>query len=145
MLSADQVCTDNDEKTYEFTVKFKTCIYGSFSQWVILDFGEKPVLGFQLQVQVGCKAETHSESIKEETFGNIGPVSPLNDDDIHYMNQSRSKFARLVAEHYKEPVWSENTLSGPLNESSYCTKMHSMLKVEEQTQRDTIQRYLRGC
>ena len=42
-------------KVYELKVKFKAGMFGSFSQWVVFDFGFQPVLVCKVNVEVGTK------------------------------------------------------------------------------------------
>lgn len=55
--------TDSGHHVYQVTVQFVGGMFGSFSQWVVLDFGSDPVLVRKMNVEVGTR-EVH-EKVKE--------------------------------------------------------------------------------
>lgn len=62
-LAAGELFEDVDSKgnpCYRVTVHFSGGMFGSFSQWVVFDFGSRPVLLRKLNVELGLE-EIHDK------------------------------------------------------------------------------------
>jgi len=55
IAEGDTFRTSQDPCEYDVCVQFIGGIFGSFMQWVVFDFGEKPVLVRKLGVELGAK------------------------------------------------------------------------------------------
>ena len=55
IAQADAFLVGKDPYEYNISIIFTGGIFGSFMQWVVFDFGEKPVLVRKLGVELGTK------------------------------------------------------------------------------------------
>ncbi|XP_022112078.1 helicase with zinc finger domain 2-like [Acanthaster planci] len=136
--SEAQVCPGNliveqDGRTYQIDVIFRSQILGSFSQWVLFDLGSEPYLARKLKVQVGLSVQ---HEIFDETQEEVKPVV--------VWNSSNSEIVRIVEEDYQLSFSEEKLLSSyrvpatvgiddlkEMSRENYREFMHRMLYLEE--------------
>lgn len=124
-------------------VSVECCTLGIFEQWVVFDFGKRPVLMQKIRVKVGRReAPQHVPSTRESSRpvnfvrwdrGNriIIPSVPRTEDDV-----------ALLAK-YKPPALaldyqSENSAVVPITRVNYRERMHSFLFREEEAEQALI-------
>lgn len=124
-------------------VSVECCTLGIFEQWVVFDFGKRPVLMQKIRVKVGRReAPQHVPSTRESSRpvnfvrwdrGNriIIPSVPRTEDDV-----------ALLAK-YKPPALaldyqSENSAVVPITRVNYRERMHSFLFREEEAEQVLI-------
>ncbi|XP_071490369.1 3'-5' exoribonuclease HELZ2-like [Diadema antillarum] len=149
-----QVCpggilSQEDGMSFKITVHFHTHILGLFHQWVVFDFGEKPVLVRKLSIHIGSSLELERYAKQRETQKKIKLWDSGNSQIIKFVSPScetemHSWEKTLVAE-YKQP----STLSGledveedrRMNSENYRIHMHRMLNLEELECMDRLTKY----
>ncbi|RUS75490.1 hypothetical protein EGW08_016758 [Elysia chlorotica] len=133
---------------YKVAVHFNGGIFGSFSQWIVFDFGSRPVLRKKLSVEIGDQLQhDRVRELREEldferwTSQNkqiVRAGSELIPD--HFTEQMLNK--------YKEPSASDVVTAHQLtelNQHNYIHKMHGLLELEEITRQAIISRYNLSC
>ncbi|GFR93377.1 helicase with zinc finger domain 2, partial [Elysia marginata] len=109
---------DEDKACYKVNVHFSGSMFGSFTQWVVFDFGSRPVLVKKLSVEIGDQLQ------QERDTGDITSASYFR---------------------YKEPSASEDVVTShsltELNQHNYIHKMHNLLYLEEITRQSIVARY----
>ena len=129
---------------YKITVKFVAGCYGSFTQRLIFDFGDRPVLERTLKVDVNSRdvLETLKELKQELTLdvwtrysNKIIPYSGAGD----FTNQ---EFGQLLLD-YPEPtqdVGSSLVTDKEITRENYTEQMHQVLYLEERQQSVLVSR-----
>ncbi|XP_076439727.1 3'-5' exoribonuclease HELZ2-like isoform X2 [Babylonia areolata] len=136
IMAGDQ-CEDRGR--YRVKVHFTGGMFGSYSQWVVFDFGTKPVLVRKLNVELGQKSvhdkvkDLRQKLAFDRWTGENRQVIPYQytyDDFTLKLNQT-----------YKEPS-SEAVVTHDsvreLNQHNYVHKMHRLLELEEITRHKLI-------
>ncbi|XP_071943704.1 3'-5' exoribonuclease HELZ2-like [Antedon mediterranea] len=136
-----QVCPGNmimDEYgAYNIDVHFTTHKLGSFHQWVVFDFGKKPIMFRELKVLVGAEGECESNSKSQSTI-----IWDTSNTEIIRSTEPSSSDEDLLRK-YKPP--SANLNIDYLNESeltreNYKHRMHNMVNLEERDRMKMINR-----
>ena len=127
-----------DEDTKEVKVHFRSSMFGSFTQWVVFDYGRRPVIVKKLSFTIGgdCVADVECD----------GSESATSDTDCwDTSNRTIVPFASTwkgdatFTKHYRPSDFS-TTDPGELSSENYKYFMHEMLKVEETERRSQIKR-----
>ncbi|XP_059174915.1 helicase with zinc finger domain 2-like isoform X2 [Physella acuta] len=129
---------------YKVNVNFTAGMFGSFSQWVIFDFGVRPVLVRKLAIEIGdhLKHEKVRELRENLAFDRW---TSLNREIVRANEEVVDKFTEQLLQKYKEPVSSEDVVTqdslADLNQHNYVHKMHKLLELEEITRHRIIAGY----
>ena len=145
-IAQGEMFEDVDSKgndCYRVTVQFTGRMFGSFSQWVIFDFGTLPVLVRKLSVEVGnqdvhnvvkCLRQKLSfdrwTSQNREIVQQPEPLEPID-------SQLSKKYKAPDA---SERVITQDSIIAELNRNNYIHKMHKLLELEELTRHQIISR-----
>nr|XP_054606610.1 helicase with zinc finger domain 2 isoform X3 [Nothobranchius furzeri] len=135
-----------NDTTYTFTVTFTSIHPGLYEQWLVLDFGMRPVLLKKLRVRVG--QPTSDE--REEAFPNRG-ASLKNVERWNRGNRvvvprlSRTEEYEELLKEYKPPQMnllfkSSYNKQAPLTTDNYKQMMHQFLYDEELAQDQIVSR-----
>lgn len=136
---------DQDMPCYRVQVKFTAAMFGSFSQWVIFDFGCEPVLVRKLSVEVGTmhmheKIRSLRQLLKFDRWTSENRVIVKNEsewvDDLEKMLTNKYK-----APSEADSVVTQNSLVTELNRNNYIHKMKKLLELEEITRHQIIAEY----
>ncbi|XP_013417543.1 helicase with zinc finger domain 2 isoform X2 [Lingula anatina] len=139
---------EEDEKgqlSYRVEVHFTGGMFGSFSQWVVFDFGVKPALYRKLQVEVGTE-EAH-EKVKELREKLTFDRWTLTNREIVKIDYNLTdELTATAMRQYKEPssadaVITQDSVIVELNRHNYEHKMHKLLEVEELTRSNMISEF----
>lgn len=132
--------------TYDIIVSFKSNNPGLYQQWLVFDFGMRPVLLQKLKVKVGQQLSPKLEEPPED----VGPPSQ-NQERWHRGNRvfipclEKTEVQEELLKEYKPPQISllykplddRNT---PMNHQNYKERMHSFLYTEEQAEDQVVSR-----
>lgn len=133
--SSDYPCT------VVVTVKFKSCIYGSFNQSVVFDFGSKPYLIQKLRVEVypinegfelskdGKQLLVSSENQWTDNNADIYRLPATNVEE--HCAELQKRYPQASGQQLKFPI-SFNTTA--LDCHNYKERMHLLLSIEELAQ-----------
>ncbi|XP_046550029.1 LOW QUALITY PROTEIN: helicase with zinc finger domain 2-like [Haliotis rubra] len=130
---------------YRVDIKFTGGMFGSFSQWVIFDFGSAPVLVRKMSVEVGHqRIHEQVHSLRQKLA--FDRWTSLNREIIRPGNMCGDEFNEQLLRKYKEPSSSEhvvtqNSIIAELNRNNYIHKMHKLLELEEMTRHHIISSY----
>ncbi|XP_041364208.1 uncharacterized protein LOC121379626 [Gigantopelta aegis] len=129
---------------YRVIIQFTGRMFGSFSQWVIFDFGTYPVLVHKLSVEVGnqdvhnvVKALRQKFSVYRWTNQNreiVRQPEPSNPVDDQLLQKYKIPDA-------SECVVTQDSIITELNRNNYIHKMHKLLELEELTRHQIISSY----
>eukprot|EP00058_Branchiostoma_floridae_P025252 XP_002610742.1 hypothetical protein BRAFLDRAFT_90929 [Branchiostoma floridae] len=135
--------TPSDDNTYNVEAQGTSQMFGVFPQWVVFDFGRRPVVKRRLVLYVG--------SVDPDNGAQVKPDRP-DFERWHSGNRTIVKFAEgldpeneaLLAK-YKEPMEDQREVLArlskrkkELDESVYKTRMHDLLNLEELTRNREI-------
>eukprot|EP00057_Strongylocentrotus_purpuratus_P033405 XP_791308.3 PREDICTED: helicase with zinc finger domain 2 [Strongylocentrotus purpuratus] len=131
--------------SYKIKIEFHTHILGLFHQWVVFDFGEKPVLVRKISIHVGSSNELEKFAKQQQTREKIKLWDSGNSQIVKYSKPEVHEWERQLIAQYKQPT----TLSGledeqtdhRLNEENYKLHMHRMLHLEELACMERLLRY----
>ncbi|KAK3091336.1 hypothetical protein FSP39_019040 [Pinctada imbricata] len=128
---------------YRIHVQFTGTMFGSFSQWVIFDFGTMPVLVRKLSVEVGT-TNTHDKvkSLREKLQFDRWTSENRR---IERFSDQMDEIERRLMNRYKSPGSSESVITQQgivqeLNRNNYIHKMRKLLELEEITRHQIISR-----
>ncbi|XP_060071826.1 probable helicase with zinc finger domain [Ylistrum balloti] len=134
------------EYVYRIKVVFKTDIYGTFRQTLVMDFGTDPVLSRELQVESAPITDTE-KVFNDFLQGDQGrwkknnvrllPFEPKPIPNTAIEDKLLSKYSLPDIEKFHF----EDHLMHPPRKETYRIWMHEMLYVEEWSQLDSISRY----
>ncbi|BFZ02836.1 hypothetical protein BsWGS_05875 [Bradybaena similaris] len=135
---------DNGDACYKVNVCFSGGMFGSFSQWVVFDFGERPVLVKKLAVEIGDHLQ--HERVKELRQDlSIDRWTSLNREIQRAPDITLDEFTVQLLNRYKEPSASQDVVTmdslTELNIHNYVHKMHNLLELEEITRHRMIADY----
>ncbi|XP_048248196.1 helicase with zinc finger domain 2-like isoform X1 [Haliotis rufescens] len=130
---------------YRVDIKFTGGMFGSFSQWVIFDFGSEPVLVRKMSVEVGHQRIHEQVHYLRQKLA-FDQWTSLNREIIRPGNNSLDPFSEQLLRKYKEPssteqVVTQNSIIAELNRNNYIHKMHKLLELEEMTRHRIISSY----
>ncbi|NXN88799.1 HELZ2 Helicase, partial [Bombycilla garrulus] len=143
-LCGEHVATvSSSPRTALVEVTMEGCILGSFEQWVVFDFGKRPVLMQKIRVRVG-RRETpqHVPSTRDSTRpvnfvrwdrGNrlIVPSVPRTGEEVDLL--AKYKPPALALDYQ-----SESSAAVPITRLNYRERMHSFLFREEEAEQALI-------
>ncbi|XP_071429110.1 3'-5' exoribonuclease HELZ2 [Pithys albifrons albifrons] len=124
-------------------VSMECCTLGVFEQWVVFDFGKRPVLMKKLKVKVGRRETPQHvprsrESVRPVNFerwdrGNriIVPSMPRTDEDVDLMAKYKPPALALDCQR-------EGDAAVPITRVNYRERMHSFLFREEEAEQALI-------
>ncbi|XP_074646768.1 3'-5' exoribonuclease HELZ2-like isoform X2 [Tubulanus polymorphus] len=140
-LASGEKFQDETNKV-EVKVKFQGGMFGSFSQWLIFDFGSRPVLVRKLQVEVGSsdvneKVKKVRDKLKFERW------TSENCEIIRCGQWFQSVVNQTELRRYKpatavEAVINQGVFTETLNQHNYVHKLHQILQLEEFTRHALI-------
>ncbi|XP_041367136.1 probable helicase with zinc finger domain [Gigantopelta aegis] len=126
---------------YRVIIQFTGRMFGSFSQWVIFDFGTYPVLVRKLSVEVGSQdvlnvvKSLHQKYLFDRwTSQNCKIVrqpEPSNPTDDQLLQKYKAPDA-------SECLITQDIIIAELNCNNYIHKMHKLLELEELTRHKII-------
>ncbi|NP_001292205.1 3'-5' exoribonuclease HELZ2 isoform X1 [Rattus norvegicus] len=135
-------CVPNSPAQFQVGVLVQAASFGSFEQWVVFDFGRRPVLLQKLKLQLG---QTHSLGLN----GKPAPSHPQERECWHTGNRHvvlevdwTPEQEALMAK-YKLPSlaleFSHNVVVwGPISRTNYRQRMHKFLYEEEAAQQQLV-------
>ncbi|XP_012934940.1 helicase with zinc finger domain 2 isoform X2 [Aplysia californica] len=129
---------------YKIEVHFTAGMFGSFSQWVVFDFGQRPVLVRKLAVEIGDQLQ--HEKVKELRENlSADRWTSQNREIVRAPKREEDKLTLELLLKYKEPAHSEAVVTlnsmTDLNQHNYIHKMHKLLELEEITRHGMIASY----
>ncbi|GFN78225.1 helicase with Zinc finger domain 2-like isoform x3, partial [Plakobranchus ocellatus] len=137
------------KRCYKVNVHFNGGMFGSFSQWVVFDFGSKPVLVKKLSVEIGDQLQHERvQDLREElTFDRW---TSQNRAIVRFSSElNPDRFTEGLLFRYKEPSASVDVVTSDrladLNQHNYVHKMHGLLELEEITRQAIIASYNLSC
>lgn len=135
---------DNGSPCFIVRVNFNGTMFGSFSQWVVFDFGTQPVLVRKLSVEVGTKS-THEKVKSLRQKLQFDRWTSENREIIRYETKFVDELGEKLKRQYKAPSSSESvitqhTVATELNRNNYHHMMHKLLELEEITRHQIISR-----
>lgn len=131
---------------YKVQVKFTAAMFGSFSQWVIFDFGLEPVLVRKLSVEVGT-IRMHEKVRNLRQMLQFDRWTTENREIVRSESEWTDDLEKVLTNKYKAPsaadsVVTQNSLVTELNRNNYVHKMKKILELEEITRHQIIAGYL---
>ncbi|XP_064420251.1 3'-5' exoribonuclease HELZ2 [Latimeria chalumnae] len=145
-------CTHSEGKKFKKTkaatqvgVSFQSFNFGSYEQWVVFDFGTRPVLVRKLRVQVG------GEEVQPQVLGSAGEVQLVRLERWHSGNRrivpcvEKTEAELLLQKKYKPPSLSLayqrlQTENSPITRMNYKDSMHNFLFREEAAEEEVLSR-----
>ncbi|XP_071941737.1 3'-5' exoribonuclease HELZ2-like [Antedon mediterranea] len=140
-----QVCPGNlimDGYTYTVDVHFTSNMLGSFHQWVVFDFGKKPVMVRKLNVHVGAK-EDRPKYMKQLSERQSTIIWDTSNTEI-IRPPEPSPIEEDLIRKYKPPSANLNIDDlnvGELTQENYKHRMHKMVHLEERDRMKKINRF----
>ncbi|XP_025107228.1 helicase with zinc finger domain 2-like isoform X5 [Pomacea canaliculata] len=139
-LAAGELFEDVDSKgnpCYRVTVHFSGGMFGSFSQWVVFDFGSRPVLLRKLNVELGLE-EIHDKVRDLRKQLAFDRWTTENREVIPYQFTYDEVILDMMRK-YREPknIVTQDSMR-ELNSHNYVHKMHRLLDLEEVTRHRII-------
>ncbi|KAK7002884.1 helicase with zinc finger domain 2-like isoform X1 [Biomphalaria glabrata] len=129
---------------YVVSVHFTASMFGSFIQWVVFDFGSRPVLVRKLAVEIGATLQQEKVRELRENLS-FDRWTSQNKIIVRQSDPSLDDFTEKLLLKYKEPVSSEDVVTldsiTELNQHNYIHKMHKLLELEEITRHHIISSY----
>ncbi|XP_076459401.1 3'-5' exoribonuclease HELZ2-like isoform X2 [Babylonia areolata] len=144
-IASGEQFEDVDEQgnpCYRVSVHFTGGMFGSFSQWVVFDFGTKPVLLRKLNVELGHEAVHEKVKDLRQKLA-FDRWTKENREVIAYHYSYDDTIVKMLQQ-YKEPaseVMVTQDSIKELNQHNYVHKMHKMLHLEEMTRHKLISTY----
>ncbi|XP_071943708.1 3'-5' exoribonuclease HELZ2-like [Antedon mediterranea] len=140
-----QVCPGNmiikegTFSTYSIDVHFASNKLGSFHQWVVFDFGKKPVMVRKLNVHVGAKEEYMKQLSERQSI----IIWDTSNTEIVTSTQP-SPCDKDLLKKYKPPGANLNIdylNESELTQENYKHRMHQMVNLEERDRMKMINRF----
>ncbi|XP_008300802.1 helicase with zinc finger domain 2 [Stegastes partitus] len=136
----------SEDMTYEITVSFTSINPGLYEQWLVLDFGMRPVLLKKLKVRVGQLSLDDSEQpsvINGPTFQSAERWHRGN--RVIIPCSSRTEEQEELLKEYKPPqisflYKSSHNSQSPLSSENYRERMHQFLYNEERAEDQVVSR-----
>lgn len=136
----------SDDLTYDITVSFTSINPGLYEQWLVLDFGMRPVLRKKLRVRVG---QLSLDDTEEKTVYHGTTIQSV--ERWHRGNRviipclSRTEEQEELLKEYKPPQISflyelPSKTQTPMNTENYKERMHQFLYSEEQAEVQVVSR-----
>ncbi|XP_045385326.1 helicase with zinc finger domain 2 isoform X3 [Lemur catta] len=127
---------------FQVGVRVQTTSFGTFKQWVVFDFGRRPVLLQKLELQLG---QVHSPELRGRTVpGHSEELERWHAGNRHVVpgvEQTAEQTALLAK--YKVPAQAleltrSSPASGPLSRTNYRQRMQQFLYEEEAAQQRLV-------
>lgn len=146
-VATGDIFLDTDSRgqaCYKVNVHFTGGMFGSFSQWVVFDFGSRPVLVKKLAVEIGDHLQHEKVRELREDLA-FDRWTSLNREIVRTVDLTLDKVTQQLLHKYKEPSSSEDVVNldsmAELNQHNYVHKMHKLLELEEITRSRIIASY----
>lgn len=136
----------SEDTNYDITVSFKPTDPGRYEQWLVLDFGMRPLLLRKLQVRIGQSSVDESEeqacdfgvtfqSVERWHQGNrmIMPCLTRTEEEDQLLKEYKPPQSGSL----HAPPYNSKT---PLNHENYKERMHNFLYNEEQAKDQVVSR-----
>lgn len=146
-ISSSGECFRSGDSTYDIPLSFTTTNPGWYEQWLVLDFGMRPVLLKKLRVRTG---KVEPDDSREETMDG-GPA--LHSAELwHQGNRDivpcvpRTEEQEKLLKKYKRPesicLYASTTFHSqtPLSRDNYKERMHHFLYNEERAEDEVVSR-----
>ncbi|XP_012972127.1 helicase with zinc finger domain 2 isoform X2 [Mesocricetus auratus] len=127
---------------FQVGVRVQAASFGSFEQWVVFDFGHRPVLLQKLKLQLGQShspglsakpASSHSQELECWHTGNRRVVREVDWTPEQEALMAKYKVPSLALEFsHSGVVW------GPISRANYRQRMHKFLYEEEAAQQQLV-------
>ncbi|CAH1794723.1 unnamed protein product [Owenia fusiformis] len=137
---------NNNEQVFRIKIMFKTIIYGTFRQTVVLDFGSEPVL--VNHICVDSTPVTDLDKLHDDLI--INQAARWDTHNSHIVQfepwHGYSDQERNILDLYPPPmaakfIMSEALTDGQLRKENYRSRMHDLLSIEEMAQFSSIARF----
>lgn len=129
----------SEDNNYDITISFTSIHPGLYEQWLVLDFGMRPLLLKRLKVRVGQTAvEDKDEGQAFDPGATFQSTERWNSENrVIIPSLSRTEADHELVKKYKPPqngsLPSPHLASRtPLNRENYKERMHHFLHTEEQ-------------
>ena len=129
---------DDGSKQYNIGVNFTTRMLGRYEQWIVFDFGVKPIVFHKLAVRVGSQLDGGDDTLMSD-INKVQTWDASNCKIVRY-NRYQSRLERNLESRYRLTDLQKE--SGILNSENYKHFMHEMLKAEERERTDQLKRYV---
>lgn len=134
---------------FQVGVSVQAASFGTFEQWVVFDFGRRPVLLRKLGLQLG--QGSHPEPCRSLALGHPEEMERWHTGNRHVVPavERTAKQTALMAK-YKDPALAlefnrSGLASGPISPTNYRQRMHQFLYEEETAQQQLVAKLtLRG-
>lgn len=138
-------CVPNSPAQFQVGVHVQAASFGSFEQWVVFDFGRRPVLLQKLKLQLGQAqslelngkpATNHTQELECWHTGNRHVVREVDWTPEQEALMAKYKLPSLAPE-VSGLVW------GPISRTNYRQRMHRFLYEEEAAQQQLVAKLAR--
>lgn len=127
---------------FQVGVSVQAASFGTFEQWVVFDFGRRPVLLRKLGLQLG--QGSHPEPCRSLALGHPEEMERWHTGNRHVVPavERTAKQTALMAK-YKDPALAlefnrSGLASGPISPTNYRQRMHQFLYEEETAQQQLV-------
>lgn len=145
----ERFCVPDRPTEFQVGVCVQSTSFGTFEQWVVFDFGRRPVLLQKLELQLGqvhCPGLSgspvpgHHEELERWHTGNRHVVPGVERTAEQAALMAKYKVPALALEFQRN-----GPAPGPLSHTNYRQRMHQFLYEEEATQQELVAKLnLRG-
>ncbi|KFM82919.1 putative helicase with zinc finger, partial [Stegodyphus mimosarum] len=141
--------SDYSDEEYTCKVRFATCIYGTFRQAVVFDFGFEPVLVQKLCVDVVSlsnmeklqQAKDTAVSFTERWSSSDVTVVPFENRPYSLGDQEECLLSCYPAPNGAKFTVTQSVLEPVLTKNNYTARQHELLCIEEMAQYELLSRY----
>lgn len=143
-LCGDHVATvSSSPRVAQVEVSVESCILGIFEQWVVFDFGQRPVLMQKLRVRVGRRETPQHVPSTRESARPVNFVRWDRGNRIIVPSMPRTGEDVVLLAKYKPPALAldyqrESREGIPITRLNYRERMHSFLFREEEAEQALI-------
>lgn len=127
-----------EDNNYNITISFTSIHPGLYEQWIVLDFGMRPLLLKKLKVRIGQTAEEYKDEGRAFDLGATFPSTERWNSENREIIPSlfRTEAELELLKKYKPPQngsLPQPRLDSrtPLNRENYKERMHHFLNTEE--------------
>lgn len=145
----ERFCVPDHPTEFRVGVCVQSASFGTFEQWVVFDFGRRPVLLRKLELQLGqvhcpglsgTPAPGHREELERWHTGNRHVVPGVERTAEQAALMAKYKVPALALEFQRS-----GPAPGPLSHTNYRQRMHQFLYEEEAAQQELVAKLnLRG-
>ncbi|XP_060692315.1 helicase with zinc finger domain 2 isoform X2 [Hemiscyllium ocellatum] len=131
------------ETTYHVGVLFEAGTLGTYDQWVVFDFGSRPLLVRKIYVSKTNAFQPPENPNTDAQFVNLERWHSGNRRIVPCMEKTENEL--LVLQEYKSPALSleykvKDMANIPITRVNYRERMHNFLYREEQAEEDVVSR-----